>query len=141
MCRSQQPQSPTWNLEPRQPGGGGGGGAAALTTATGCRDRGAPGPDGSPWTVLSLCPVGDLHAPLPSIIVAQISLVKFPSICSHLLPAPPLQDPFDHTQLSPPKTAVLRFNHLWMWVEVGGGFEGVEAKTTHYIMYLLIQGC
>lgn len=60
-----------------------------------------------------------------------------------LLNSPPFPYLFyDHTQLSPPKTAVLQFNHLWMWVEVaGGGFGGVEAKTTHYIMYLLIQGC
>ncbi|KAK1894462.1 Photosystem I P700 chlorophyll a apoprotein A1 [Dissostichus eleginoides] len=70
-------------------------------------------------------PVGDLHAPLPSIIFAQNQLNSppFPYLF------------FDHTQLSPPKTAVLQFNHLWMWVEVaGGGFGGVEAKTTHYII-------
>lgn len=107
--------------------------------------RGGPGPDGSPRTVLSLRfkprPVGDLHVPLPSIIGAQTGRVKVPSVCSHRLPAPPFRTPLDHTQLSPPKTAALQFNRLWMWVEAGGGFEGVEAKTTHYIMYLLIRGC
>lgn len=132
----------TWSPDSR---GGGGGAAAQTTTATGCGDRGAPGPDGSPGTALSLRPAGDLRVPLPSIIVAETSLVKFHLIC------PPIYHKLLlllllRNRLTTPSYPHLNllcssFNHLWMWVEAGGGFEGVEAKTTHYITYLLIQGC
>lgn len=71
-------------------------------------------------------PLGDLHVPLPSIIfLSKTNLLKSPATCSHLLPARPLRNSFDHTHLSPPKTAVLQFNHLWMWVEVGNGVWGL----------------
>lgn len=83
VCCSQQPQSPTWNLEPRQPGEAGAAGAAGLTSATGCRDRGAKAqthqPEAATFPWFKSRPAGDLHVPLLSIILAQNRLHYLPS--------------------------------------------------------------
>lgn len=105
----------------------------------------SPSPDRSTRDVMcffALNPALLVTCMYPSLLLylSKTNLLKSPATCSHLLPARPLRDSFDHTHLSPPKTAVLQFNHLWMWVEVGNGVWGVEVKTTHYVMYLLIQG-
>ncbi len=94
----------TWS-----PDSWGKGGAAGLTPATGCSDRAAPAQTDEPelWCLSALSPALSVTCMCPSLPLElpKTCLVKFPSICSHLLLAPSLQEPFDHTHISPPKTA------------------------------------
>ena len=80
-----------------------------------------------------MCPSLPLYLPQTSLVKFPFTLIYYQLLLFRTILTTPS---YPHL-----KTAVLQFNHLCMWVEAGGGFWGVEAKTTHYIMYLLFQGC
>lgn len=121
VCCSQQPQSPTWKLEPRQLWGRWS--RWLYTSATGYRDRRTPAQTVQPglWCVsplqnpillvthmrpclpLWLSKSSTFHAP-SLLLVYQLFLFRAlltTPICPHL------------------KCAVLQYNHLCMWVEEG----------------------
>lgn len=121
VCWSQQPQSPHLEpVEPRQLGEGG-----AAWPDLDCMLQGPRSPDRS--TVAAMSPACSPTllvtriCPLLSIIFAQNQVLLNPQFVliyfQLLLFFWGLGDP---THPSPPKTAVLKFNHYWMRVEVGG---------------------
>ena len=103
---SQQPQSPTWNLEPRDSRGGLGGGAAGPSLGYRLRGQRSPSPDRP--TVTATC-LFALSPALPVTCMGQSQLSLMPRLLANL---PLLTTPIQ----SPPKTAAVQTP-----LDVGGG--------------------
>lgn len=132
VCWSQQSQSPTWNLEPRQPGGGG---ATGLNLTAGTL---VSQPAKINQSCVCLCiefhPVGDLHVssfliyPKPVLLNPLLFALFYFQL---LLFFKTLKATPNHLHLKSLHSCLISSKRGWSWC---------EAKTTHYVMYLLIQG-